>query len=504
MFKKIALLLSVVAILFTSCKKEFLDTYSTTSVSDVDAVKTTQNAWAALNGIHRALTNQYDAQPQGGEAGAMSIRDLMGEDVIYTIASGRGDFSTMIRWIGQRNVADIQIRFVYRYYYRIIANANVLINGIDGAEGPDTDKKIIKGQALAYRAWAHFNLVQLWGERFDATKPNDALGVPLMMTSTLEGQPRATVKAVYDQINLDIDNAITLLAGYTRAGSAAKSNINQSVAYGYKARIALAQQNWSVAATSAASARAGLSLMTNPSYLTGFNDITNIEWMWGSRIITETTPFFYQFHSFMATNYNGSAVKTQPKAINSALWLALPATDIRKQCWIQNGTSATVQAGIPWNTGAAGTGYSYIQYHMKKFWLSDLTASVGDVPYMRVAEMYLIEAEARARQGGQDLAAQTALFTLIKNRNPSYVMSTNTGQALINEIMFHRRVELWGEGFRFTDLKRTNSDLDRTLAPNTNPTISVTMNVPAGDKQWLWLFPQDEINNNPAIIQNPL
>ena len=141
---------------------------------------------------------------------------------------------------------------------------------------------------------------------------------------------------------------------------------------------------------------------------------------------------------------------------------------------------------------------------MKKFWLSDLTANVGDVPMMRVAEMYLIEAEARARQGGQDVAARAALFSLLTNRNPSYVLSTNSGQALIDEIMLHRRVELWGEGFRFTDLKRLNSDLNRTIVPNTNPTISVTMNVPAGDKLWIWLFPQDEINNNPTIIQNPL
>ena len=120
-----------------------------------------------------------------------------------------------------------------------------------------------------------------------------------MLVATLEGQPRATIAEVYTQINKDLDDAIILLAGYNRSGSAAKSNINQSVAYGYKARVALAQQKWDLAATSAASARAGLSLMNNASYLTGFNDITNIEWMWGSRIITETTPFFYQFHSFM-------------------------------------------------------------------------------------------------------------------------------------------------------------------------------------------------------------
>ena len=506
MIKNILVTATAIALVsLTSCKKDFLETSPTTAVSDAEAVKTTQNAWAALNGIHRALTAQYDAQPQGGEAGAMSIRDLMGEDVIYTISSGRGDFSTMLRWIGQRNVADIQTRFIYRYYYRIISNANVLINGVDGAAGPEADRKYIKGQALAYRAWAHFNLVQLWAERFDAAGTNSTLGVPLLLTNTFQGQPRATVAEVYTQINKDLDDAITLLAGYVRTGTAIKSNINQAVAYGFKARVALAQQNWDVAAASAVSARTGFSLMTNAEYLSGFNDSNNQEWMWGSRIISETTPFFYQFHSFMGTNFPSSAVRTQPKAINANLWNALPNTDIRKQCWIQNGTAATVQAGIAWPPGSAGTGYSYIQYHMKKFFVKDPDKSqFGDVPMMRMAEMYLIEAEARARKGGQDAAARTALYNLLINRNPSYVLSTNSGQALIDEIMLHRRVELWGEGFRFTDLKRTNSDLNRNVVPNTNATISVTMSVPAGDKMWVWLFPQDEINNNPAIVQNPL
>ena len=68
MYKQIAIIATFLAILFSSCKKEFLDTAPTNQVSDVEAVKSTQNAWAALNGIHRALTNQYDAQPQGGEA----------------------------------------------------------------------------------------------------------------------------------------------------------------------------------------------------------------------------------------------------------------------------------------------------------------------------------------------------------------------------------------------------------------------------------------------------
>lgn len=123
---------------------------------------------------------------------------------------------------------------------------------------------------------------------------------------------------------------------------------------------------------------------------------------------------------------------------------------------------------------------------------------------MRTAEMFLIEAEARARQGGQEAAARTALFTLVVNRNPSYVLSVNTGQALIDEIMFHRRVEFWGEGFRFLDLKRLNLPLDRSGIPNHVAALIAVTTIPVGDNRWEWMFPQDEINTNAAIVQNPL
>ncbi|RYZ24764.1 MAG: RagB/SusD family nutrient uptake outer membrane protein, partial [Chitinophagaceae bacterium] len=115
-----------------------------------------------------------------------------------------------------------------------------------------------------------------------------------------------------------------------------------------------------------------------------------------------------------------------------------------------------------------------------------------------------IEAEALARQGGQDAAARQALFTLAKQRDPNYVLSTNSGQTLINEIMIQRRVELWGEGFRFYDLKRTNSPLDRT-GGNHNNTLAQKMNEPAGSLNWQFLIPRAEIEYTlGVVVQNPL
>jgi hypothetical protein len=121
---------------------------------------------------------------------------------------------------------------------------------------------------------------------------------------------------------------------------------------------------------------------------------------------------------------------------------------------------------------------------------------------MRVAEMYLIEAEAKARLGNPD--AVNILYDFEITRNPAYTLSTNSGQALVDEILIQRRIELWGEGFRFYDLKRTNSPLDRTDTNHDSGIANGVMQVAPSDKRWQWLIPRAEIDANPLIEQNPL
>lgn len=481
------------SLLASSCKKNFLDTFPTTSVAATDALASTKNALAALNGIHRAMYTQYDAQGQAGEGSINLFRDYLGEDLVFPLANGSAGHITWLQWQNHRNVNAGDMRFVYRFYYRLISNANVLINGIDAVPGLDADKNSIKGQALAYRGWSYFQLVQLYGTRYDATAmPNKQPGVPLLLENTLAGQPRTSVEDIYTQINKDLTAAEGLLAGYVRTGSAAKSNFNVNVVRGIKARVALTQQNWEAAATNAIAARAGFPLMTNAEYLSGFNNNGNQEWLWGSRQIDDHNTFFFSYFAYISANFNSTVLRTQPKAINANLFNSIPATDNRKKCWDLTGATVPVPPG-----GAR------VPYQNKKFLAQSSSASMGDVPYMRAAEMYLIEAEARARQG-QNAAAQAALFTLVKNRDAAYVQSASTGQTLINEILWNRRVEFWGEGFRFTDLKRTNQAMSRAGIPNHLPALTLVTTIPAGDVQWQFLFPQDEINTNTAVQQNPL
>ena len=149
------------------------------------------------------------------------------------------------------------------------------------------------------------------------------------------------------------------------------------------------------------------------------------------------------------------------------------------------------------------TAFSRSAYMSRKFSIRNLP-TIGDVPYIRLAEMYLIIAEANANIPGNEVAARAALNTLVVNRDPSYVLSTNTGAALVDEILIQRRIEFWGEGMRFFDLKRLNQPLDRTVVPNyVAATGGGVLSVPAGSELWQFLLPLGELQTNPNAVQNP-
>lgn len=483
---------------FTSCKKDYLNTQPTDQISEADAFTSIANARAALNGIYRGLYLQYAGQAQDGHPDIMISMDFMGEDIVH-FAEGTSYFRASYRWVDHRSEASALNEWVYRFYYQMIANANMIISNIDAVPGGESEKKDIKGQALALRAWCHFNLVQLWGVRYDmATKPNTQPGVPIVLTNSTDPLPRATVEENYTQINADLNEAISNLTGVSARIN--KTYINTSVAKGFKARVALTMQDWAAAARYASEVKDG-TLMSNNDYLSGFNNLSNLEWMWGANQLPDQLPSFGSFFAYMSGNFNSAHTRPNPKLINSKLHALITATDIRKKLWWDGTTADLVNFGVMnAASGKPEPSARNVRLMHRKFMVKDLNVSAGDIPFMRLAEMYLIEAEAKARDG-QFAAAADVLFTLAKNRDPNYVRSTKTGQALLDDILIQRRIELWGEGFRFLDLKRTNSALDRTGTGATT-TLATVLAIPAGDKRWQFLIPRREIQTNPAILQN--
>ena len=496
MKKYIYSLLVVGGILFTSCQDDFLETTPTDEVSADAAVATTGNALSLLNGIHRSLyyRKDYGAQGRSGQGAIYIYMDCMGEDHVVHREQW---FNRVYKWTDGRNTTGSYNTYQWQFYYELIANANILINGIDSAEGLQEDKDAIKAQALAYRAWCHYQLVQMYGGRYIAGGGNNQLGVPVKLNTVDLNLPRASVEEVYTQINADLDAALAGLNGYSRAN---KTHFNASVLMGLKARVALTQGNWSTAATMAAQARAGYSLMSQATYADGFriNSEGNSEFMWASQIIADQTDKWGNFGAYMSRNFSSSAIRGNPRSISSLLYDEISATDVRKGLFDPTGQHLNLPSGVSLLSSHARKPYT-----SQKFIAVDNGDSRVDVPHMRAAEMYLIEAEAMARSG-QDGPAAAALFTLASSRDSAYTLSTNTGAALIEEILVQRRIELWGEGFRFLDLKRLNLPLDRTGANHIAALADNNMQIPASDLRWEWLIPQLEMDANPNMVQNPL
>lgn len=495
MFKYKLLFVTLIYLSITSngCEKDYLNTTPTGSVDAGSAYATTKNAKAAINGIYRGFIVRYrGSQGYFGYPSLMLINDILAEDLVFSNASNGWHFNEH-RWLTHRSdVGNLSI-MPYEMYYRLIGNANVAIANIDNAIGTPAEKNQIKGEALAIRAFSYFNLVQYYGKRYDASKkPNSTLGVSLVLEPTKEGIARSSVEDCYAQINKDLDEAGKLLT----SARAAKSHFNKNVVRGIQARVALVQQNWSAAAAFAAEARVGGgALMSIAQYQDGFAEINNPEWMWGFDHLEDQSTYFGAFHSYISSNFNSSVNRQTPKTINKLIYDRIPTTDVRSKMWVKAPTAAN---------SLTAPGGVRAPYMVQKFRLPGVpsTSTMGDVPYMRVAEMFLIEAEAKAR-GGDNTGATKALFDLVKQRDPAYVTSTKTGDALIEEIMFHRRIELWGEGHRFLDLKRLNQPLNRNGIGH-NAAVALIFDVPADDVRWEFLIPRSELDANKLSVQNPL
>ncbi|MNX63606.1 SusD family protein [compost metagenome] len=381
--------------------------------------------------------------------------------------------------------------------YVIIGNANAIIENIDNASGTTEDKTRIKAEALTIRAYAYSFLVQFYGKRYDAAaKPNNQLAVPLPLKSTDTKMPRVSVEAVYASIISDLDAAIALNV----TDRFSKSHANVWVAKGLRARVALTMQDYPNAIKFAKDVidNGPFPLMNATDYQSGFNNAPLLsEVMWAMMPTLDQGDTFGSYFAQIAYNANTSYARGTPKMINSALYNLISATDVRKKMW----EPAPTAVNFPLPT----TAFARVPYMSRKFSVKDLAGpSLGDVSFMRSAEMHLILAEAYARTT-QPVLAQNALFVLVSKRDPAAVKSTNTGDALTNEVMINRRVELWGEGYRYFDLKRLNLPLDRTVVPNyVSTSVASVMQIPAGDPRFLFLIPISEVQANPNLGgQNP-
>jgi tetratricopeptide (TPR) repeat protein len=406
----------------------------------------------------------------------------------------------------------------YAAPYNEIAAANDVIKAYP-ADTEDKDAIHQIAQARAIRAYSYLNLAPYF--QFSYVTSADKPCVPIVTEATTDftNNPRATVAQVYELILSDLNYAVENLADFTRPD---KSRIDQKVAYGLRARAYLNMGEWLKAAQDAEKAAEGFTPATMEQLkVPSFYNIAEGNWIWGYDMtldIAKTFPLATSSSWVRSLSGEGYAPATQVySCINNILYDKIPATDVRKNWWVNEDLYSPVLDEIAWTyEGVAYSGLelanleitdvkmAFLPYTNVKFGMNTIGGVDNDEdwPLMRVEEMILIQAEGYAKSGDTGKAKQILENFVKTYRDPSYSVD-NTGRNFEDEIWFQRRVELWGEGFSNNDTRRLAKPLVRFHeGKKTNVPDNFCINMTPTDGWWLMRFTTSELNTNLAVVDN--
>ena len=519
------------ATLLASCGSDYLETKPTASVSSTEAVATTDMAYKALNGIARCQTTQHYAFTQGfaGENAIMRLyENLPSQNYNYNYyASG---WAPIHNQTFHNRTSTIYDGYAWYYYYQLIGQANRIIAHIDAATGSDEDKKFIKASALSFRAYSYEKLIHYYCYRWQDSNNGASQGVVLRLDESTGDAPFATLAETVNQIYKDCQEAITLFGESGIDRPAAEVWIpNANVAHAVYARAALFRQDYQTALDQAKLAKQGYPLMSNDSYAAGFCEPTS-EWIMGSYGDDSENNFYWSYGTQGACNGYYATADGNPTGagtIGHELISRIPNNDARKQNFLTEdkfpNLDLSKESKYYYTFGILGmmddniyeqadsivkahqakglttpyqAGFYYLDANLKFYVKAQ--PGVGYVPFIRSSEMVLIEAEANYFLG-KTAEAQAALVELnaTSGRNPEYTC-TKTGEELLSEIQDYRCLELWGEGFEWSDFKRWNKAVVRKSfaeGGNAHTSVAITINPEDGNK-WTWGVPQNETNYN--------
>ena len=484
-------------------------------------------ASASFNGMFTAIGQPCKVTNTPDDWGFLMIlfcNDLEGADALiadsgYNWFSVCGEYST-------RNNTYRNPRLRYQAPYNMIGDVNTFLAGF--AEDVD-DPGIINmiAQARALRAYSYMLVApQYQFAPLTQTSEGQALNLPCVPLVTGEpvdftNNPRATVGEIYNFVLEDLDYAVSILEGADRSS---KLYIDGNVAHGLRARVHLLLGNWDKAYNDAVAAADGytpasIEEVSKPA----FYDISEHNWIWGYDMADG-------YPNYIANNVSGNGLYATTSSwlrsfsnngyapacqcytcINKMLWDKIPATDVRKGWWVDEDLKSPLLDGLKWpgfddvaNADDGDNKLAFLPYTNVKFgaWSIANVTNEEDMPLMRVEEMILIQAEAKAR-GGDASSATTILENFVKTyRDPAYSASAG-GRSLLDEIWYQRRVELWGEGFGVFDNLRLDKPIVRSHGPGTsNIADAFRFNLDSQDPWLRMRFPQGEMNTNFGIVDN--
>ncbi len=460
--KKYFFLLAAAIIAFSSCKKE-LDLQPTDTFNQNNAFLTMADIQLGVNGAY----GRY-----GAYANDMYVSALVSDEgKLGADNSGQGALTYRYQY-GSNNTSGGDVIGGWGAYYAVIDQVNRVlpyIPTVTATPAEEPRRAILKAQLLALRGISYFGLLQSYSKNYD---PADPKGVPVVLESDPLAKPaRNTMAEVMGRIETDLAEAKAALPAVT-PGDFSDTVMNKINIAAYQARIALYKRDYDAAITfSTEVINSGIKPLVTGSEFAGiWTDQNDNETLFRIRYETSTA-----IGGLWTTT--GGQIYVAP---SDKLVASYGPTDIRGPIYI----------------GQNASGNNYVN----KFYISSRGGRVVDMKAARIAEIYLIRAEAYAKKGTPDLDAGAADINLLRvNRIGGYVDETfATAADLITAVLDERFKELAFEGFRLFDLKRNNLPVQRS-ATDASPAWQT---LPATSYLFVLPIPSDEIAANPNVIQN--
>ena len=421
--------------------------------------------------------------------------------------------------------------FFYLNYYQFIYSANEVISIASQSESGG----VALGIAKAFRAMCYLDMARMY-DPLPAKAPDrpayeseleavKGLTVPIVREGAtleqLENNPRATREEMFNFILSDLTDAESLLSDYQPAS---KNMPSQAVVYGLLARTYLwlggfeetyegfvtGTEAYKKAAEYARKAinASGCTILTESQWLdpkTGFNTVNNA-WMWAMIQTTDTVLnnlLSWAAHMSLEAVY-GYGYGAQP-GISVFSYERISDTDFRKKSYVtadRSYAAAQPYMSLTEEEFKTVAPYASYKFHTAGGEKSNFTiANVVDIPMMRIEEMYLIEAEATAHY--DEATARTLLTSFMAHRDPNYRIPAATTD-LVEEIIFQKRIEFWGEGIIYYDMKRLNMSM-HNADTGTNAPSGAIISTDGRAPWWNCVIPLGAVQQNIALtnMNNP-
>ena len=450
MMKRKYLLIAAIILATISCK-DILDTTPETSISDASVISDEKSAVAALVGAYDGVQGYYGINQLAHNVIADNLVNSTapGNIIPTLVASGTSAF-------------DPTSGAGYSSVFSAINRANFVIKNTatltDVLIKPATKKQVL-GEAYFLRALAYFDLVRTYG------------GVPLILEPTVSptqynGVKRSTLTETYAQVLADLDNAEKLLTT-----TIIRNRANLYSVYALKARYYLYNENWDKAeeyATKVISNSTGFKLVKPFStfYTTAKSTESILELTFSA---SDKNPIY----TYLLSSAEGGRLD----------YIAEPGFVAQLLDANKGGARKSLVKLL------ASGAYSVTEYGNQ-----DGSSSLF---VLRLAEQYLIRAEARVKKATPDLVNAVVDLNVIRSRSdvPAFVSSeATTANEVLLTIENERRYELAYEGHRFSDIVRTGRAA--AVFGALNPLFT-------NSGRWVFPIPYKEIVSDPDLEQNP-